>query len=82
MPKNSNKQQLYDVERILDKKLENGVVKYLVKWSGYSLDESIYKCFEIFWIDLFLDNFILYFAGYFLYCYFCLLFVSKILYIY
>lgn len=43
MPKSSNKlsgQQLYDVERILDKKLDNGVIKYLVKWSGYSTDDS------------------------------------------
>lgn len=44
MPKSSNKlygqQQLYDVERILDKKLDNGVVKYLVKWCGYSTNDS------------------------------------------
>ena len=33
----------YEVERILDKRFQNGQVQYKVKWKGYSLSESTWE---------------------------------------
>lgn len=38
--KRKNKEDLYEVEKILDKKTEDGHTKYLVKWDGYSERDS------------------------------------------
>lgn len=36
----------YIVERILDKKLDNGVIKYLVKWQGYPMEDNSWEPVE------------------------------------
>jgi hypothetical protein len=34
---------MYDVEKILDKRVQYGKVDYLVKWQGYDSDENEWK---------------------------------------
>jgi chromobox protein 1 len=46
--KNSRKakQNFYQVEDIVDKKEENNIVKYKVKWKGFPLSESTWEPVE------------------------------------
>lgn len=39
----SSSEACFIVEKILDKKLENGVEKYLVKWLDFAVDESTWE---------------------------------------
>lgn len=34
---------IYEVEKIVDKQISNGELKYLVKWDGYSEKDSMTK---------------------------------------
>lgn len=36
----------YYVEKVLDKKIEDGEVKYLIKWEGWSIDQSTWEPIE------------------------------------
>jgi len=38
-----NDEQLYEVEKILDRKKIKGKYKYLIKWKGYSMDECTWE---------------------------------------
>lgn len=44
--------QLYDVEKILDKKILENKVKYLVKWVGYDLEECNFNFYTFYLIIL------------------------------
>jgi len=35
--------ELFEVDKILDKKIENNKVYYLVSWKGYGLDENSWE---------------------------------------
>lgn len=41
-------EEMFEVEKIVDKKILNGVPSYLVKWDGYSEKDSINHNFIIF----------------------------------
>ena len=41
--KKENDEQLYEVEKILDRKKIKGKYKYLIKWKGYSMDECTWE---------------------------------------
>ena len=38
-----NEEQLYEVERILNRKKIKGKYKYLIKWKGYSMKECTWE---------------------------------------
>ncbi len=40
------KQTYYSVEEILDKKEENGITKYKVKWKGFPLSDATWEPIE------------------------------------
>ena len=41
--RSSNPKAMYEVEKITNKKTEDGKIKYLVKWEGYAEEDSIKK---------------------------------------
>lgn len=45
---NNEKEERYIIEEILDRKVENGILTYKVRWKGYSLDECTWEPVENF----------------------------------
>ena len=38
--------EMYDVEKIVDKRIQGGKIDYLIKWKGYCSDENEWKPIE------------------------------------